>query len=90
MCEKPIRYWFSAKSRGHGRMVHIISARSIGRVRASMGRLSEEYLIEQLMWSDLNRLAGIAPPVVDSATTFAADGLTYEHNGRVISIEVAD
>jgi len=84
------RYWFSALSRGGGRMVHIVSARSIGRVRAMYGRLSEEYLISQLMWSDLNRLAGIAPPTVEQETTFAEGDLLYEHNGRVVSIEVAD
>ena len=71
-------------------MVHIISARSIGRARASMGRLSEEYIFSQLTWCGINDVAGIAPPTVEQETTFAEGHLLYQHIGRTISIEVAD
>lgn len=90
MSEIETRFWFAALSRGHGRMVHIISARSIGKARASMGGLSDEYLFSQLTWSDINRLAGVVPPTTDQETTFAEGHLIYEYNGRVVSIEVAD
>ena len=89
MCQHLPRHWFLAKSKGHGRILHIISARSYGSARASMGRLSEEYNFTELTWSDLNRLAGIAPPTVNQETTLAEGPLMYEHNGRVVSIEVA-
>jgi len=90
MCKDNPRYWFAATSRGHGRMVHIISARSIGRARASMGRLSEEYLFEQMTWGDMVRLIGVAPPTTEQETTFAVGHLFYEYHGTVISLEVAD
>ena len=71
-------------------MVHIVSAHSIDSVRTYFGSLSETYVIEQLSWSEINRLAGIAPPSTDSDTELAEGPLMYEHQGRVISIEVAD
>lgn len=90
MTQENTRYWFSAKHRGGGRILHIISARSIGKARASFGRLAEEYLFEQLMESDLNRLTGFAPTTVNAQTTFATDGLLTEWRGQVVRIEVAD
>lgn len=90
MCNENNRWWFSACSRGSGRMVHIVSARSIERVRAFYGPLSNEYIIEQLTWADLSRLAGIAPPTVEQDTTLAEGHLLFEYNGGIVSIEVAD
>jgi len=90
MCKENPRFWFSACGRGSGRMLHIVSARSIERVRAFYGRLSEEYIIEQLTWADLSRLAGIAPPTVYQNTTLAEGHLLFQYNGRIVSIEVAD
>lgn len=84
------RFWFSAKHKGQGRILHLISARSLERARASLGRLSDEYLFEQLTWSDLTALTGLAPPTVNQETTFADDSLYTEWQGNVISIEVAD
>lgn len=90
MCKQEPRFWYSACSTGGGRMVHVISARSIGRVRAYYGRLSEEYVIEQLKWSDLFTLLGVAPPPVDRGDSFAVGPLLIPWQGKAISLEVAD
>lgn len=90
MCEQKPRFWFSACSRSGGRMVHVISARSIGRVRAFYGRLFDEYVIEQLKWSDLFRLLGVTPPMVNRGDTFAEGPIVIPWQGKTISIEVAD
>lgn len=84
------RFFFSARHKTGGRILHIISAHSIGRARASLGRLSEEYTFEQLTWADMNRLAGFAPPTTDAATTFASGGLMWEWQRKVVMLEVAD
>lgn len=84
------RFWFSAKHKGGGRILHIISARTIGRARASFGGLSGEYVFEQLTESDLTKLTGFAPTCVNAETTFAINSLLTEWQGQVVRIEVAD
>jgi len=90
MSIKEPRFWFSGLSKSGGRTVHLISAHSIEKARASMGHFSENYIVYQLTWSDMNRLAGIAPPTVEQETTYAEGHLLYRHSGRTISIDVAD
>lgn len=90
MCEQNIRYWFSATHKTNGRILHIISARSIARARACFGPASDSYRFEQLTWSDVSKRSGFASPTVNQETTFATGGLLTEWRGKVISIEVAD
>lgn len=84
------RFWFSAKHKSGGRILHIISAHTIGKARASFGGLSAEYVFEQLTESDLASMTGFAPSCVNAETTFAVSSLLTEWRGQIIRIEVAD
>ncbi len=90
MSDGESRSWYCATSKGHGRMVHIISARTIGRARASMGRLSDDYLFQEMFWGDMIRLLGVASPTIEAETTMAQGHLLFEYCGTVVSLEVAD
>jgi len=90
MSEQKRRFWFAALSRAGGKIVHIISARTIGEARASMGPVSGEYQFAPMTWGDINRLAGIVPPITEPVTGLAEGHLLYDFYGRTISIEVAD
>ena len=90
MSKENARYWFSVYTEGSGRMFRVISAHSIERVRAFYERHTDEYIIEQLTWADLNHLIGIVPPTVESESTFAEGHLLFEYDGAIVSIEVID
>ena len=90
MSEEKVRYWYSACHKGHGRILHILSAVSISKARSSMGALSAEYLFEQLTERDLCTLTGFAPTTVDAERTVASGSLLMEWRGKVVSIEVVD
>lgn len=90
MCESKARSWFIVRHRGGGRIVHVVSAYTIGRARAHFGSLSEQYAFIPATWADIAKFTGLAPPTVNQETTYAADGLLMEWMGTAYSIEVAD
>jgi len=90
MGKQKSRYWFSAWGRGSGQIVHIVSAHSIAEVREHFGLQSEVFRIEHITCTELNRLAGVVVTGGQSSEKSAEGSLTYEHNGRVISIDVVD
>lgn len=89
MSDEERRWWFVARHKNHGRLLHLISARSIGKARAYLGRVSEEYVFEQVTWADLMKLIGCGPPTVEQETTFAQGPILTEWNGKVVSIDIA-
>jgi len=90
VCKREPRFWFKAEHKQGGRMCHVISARSIGRARVSMGLLSESYIFSQLRWCELSELIGCMIPSVDANTVFADGHLLSAWHGRTVSIEIAD
>lgn len=90
VCEGNRRYWFLARHKGHGKILHIISAHSIGKARASMGRISEEYIFAQLTWSDIAKETGFVNISEGSESSFPMGALLYPWMGKTISVEVAD
>lgn len=90
MSNENTRYWFLATHKGHGKMLHLISAHSIGKARVSMERLSEEYIFEQMTWSELATRCGLANISSGSESQFPTGALIYPWHGKTISIEVAD
>lgn len=90
MSEGITRYWFVATHKGGGRILHLISAHSIGKARASKGRLSDEYNFEQMTWSEIAKRTGLANISSGSESQFPTGALLYPWQGKTISIEVAD
>lgn len=90
MSEQKKRFWYSAIHKGGGTIVHVISAESIEQARTYFGPVSETYVFSQLTWSDILRLTGFAPPVIEQETTWATGSLYTQWLGKVVTIEIAD